>query len=58
MIEQGILEHAAMRRTLTQLGIAEVWVVPAMDARFDFHLVRGSTSSASWTPWPRSPPCC
>ena len=37
MIEQGILEHPTMRRTLTQLGIAEVWVVPAMDARFDFH---------------------
>ncbi len=37
MIEQGILEHPLMRRTLSDLDIAEVWVVPAMDATFDFH---------------------
>ena len=37
MIEQGILERPAMRAELDKLGIAEVWVVPAMDATFDFH---------------------
>ena len=37
MIEQGILEHPAMRRTLAALDFAEVWVVPALDASFDFH---------------------
>jgi len=28
MIEQGLLEHPAMRRTLAGLGIAELWVAP------------------------------
>jgi hypothetical protein len=37
MIEQGILEHPTMRQTLTDLGFAEVWVVPAMDGTFDFN---------------------
>jgi hypothetical protein len=37
MIEQGILEHPIMRGTLGDLGIAQVWVVPAMDAIFDFN---------------------
>lgn len=37
MIEHGILEHPAMRRTLADAGIAEVWVHPALDATFDFH---------------------
>ncbi|MDB5328298.1 MAG: hypothetical protein JWM57_3867 [Phycisphaerales bacterium] len=36
MIEQGILEHPTMRQTLGRLGIAEVWVVPAMDPMFEF----------------------
>src|SRR5579862_5298321 len=37
MIEQGIMEHATMRKTLGELGIAEVWVVPYLDIPFDFN---------------------
>jgi hypothetical protein len=36
MIEQGILEHATMRRTLTKLGIAEVFIAPPFDRPFQF----------------------
>ncbi len=36
MIEQGILEHAAMRRTLGALGIAEVFIAPPFDRVFQF----------------------
>ncbi|MES2438019.1 MAG: hypothetical protein V4584_03080 [Verrucomicrobiota bacterium] len=37
MVEQGILEHPLMRRTLAGLGFAEVWTVPCFDATFDFN---------------------
>ena len=37
MVEQGILEHPAMRDTLARLGFAEIWVVPYLDATFDFN---------------------
>jgi hypothetical protein len=37
MIEQGILEHSTMRKTLAELGMAEVWVVPYLDIPFDFN---------------------
>jgi len=37
MIEQGILEHPLMRKTLAKLGFAEVWAVPYFDATFDFN---------------------
>ncbi len=37
MIEQGILEHPAMRRTVTDLGMADLGIVPGMDIKFDFH---------------------
>ena len=37
MIEQGILEHATMRRACADLGLAEVWVVPFLDQTFDFN---------------------
>ena len=37
MVEQGILEHPTMRKTLTQLGFAEVWTVPYFDLTFDFN---------------------
>jgi hypothetical protein len=37
MIEQGILEHPTMRKTLAKLGFAEVWAVPYFDATFDFN---------------------
>jgi hypothetical protein len=36
MIEQGILEHAAFRRTLAELGIAEIWIAPPTDIVFRF----------------------
>lgn len=36
MIEQGILEHATMRRTLAALGIAEVFIAPPIDRPFAF----------------------
>lgn len=37
MVEQGILEHPAMRDTLARLGFAQLWVVPYLDATFDFN---------------------
>lgn len=37
MVEQGILEHPAMRATLARLGFAELWAVPYLDATFDFN---------------------
>lgn len=37
MIEQGILEHPTMRKTLADLDFAEVWIVPYLDIRFDFN---------------------
>jgi hypothetical protein len=37
MIEQGILEHPTMRKTLTELGFAEVWAVPMLEQAFDFN---------------------
>ncbi len=36
MIEEGIFEHAAFRRALTELGFAEVWIAPRFDQVFDF----------------------
>lgn len=36
MIERGILEHATMRRTLADLGLAEVFIVPSLDPVFRF----------------------
>jgi hypothetical protein len=37
MVEQGILEHPALRGTLARLGFAELWVVPYLDATVDFN---------------------
>jgi hypothetical protein len=37
MIEQGILQHATMRQTCADLGMAEIWVVPYLDLTFDFN---------------------
>lgn len=42
MVEQGILEHPAMRATLARLGFAEIWVVPYLDATFDFNQGAGA----------------
>jgi hypothetical protein len=36
MIEEGILEHAVMRRELGRLGIAEIWIAPPSERTFDF----------------------
>lgn len=36
MIEEGILEHRAFRATLSELGIAEVFVAPPFDHVFNF----------------------
>lgn len=36
MLEEGIFEHATFRRTLAELGFAEVWVAPKLDPVFDF----------------------
>ena len=36
MIEEGILEHPAFRKTMTELGFAEIWVTPGLDITFDF----------------------
>ena len=36
MLEEGILEHATMRRALASLGIAEVFVAPPFDNVFQF----------------------
>ncbi|RDB03871.1 hypothetical protein [Runella aurantiaca] len=36
MIEEGILENASFRKTMTELGFAEVWITPALDITFDF----------------------
>lgn len=37
MIEEGILENAKFRKTLSQLGFAEVWITPGYEATFDFN---------------------
>ena len=36
MIERGILEHPAMRRTLADCNMAEVFIVPGIDPVFQF----------------------
>ncbi|PTX95807.1 hypothetical protein DB354_10385 [Opitutus sp. ER46] len=46
LLEEGILEHATMRRTLAALGIAEVFVAPPRDVPFDFHQGAGERFDA------------
>ena len=36
MEEEGILEHAAFRQAMGEIGFAEVWVSPCLDRTFDF----------------------
>jgi hypothetical protein len=36
MLEEGILEHPAMRRALAEIGMAAVWISPALDGVFRF----------------------
>jgi len=47
MIEEGILEHETMRRELSRLGIAEVWVAPPFDRPFDFSRGAGERFDAA-----------
>ena len=37
MIEEGMLEHPVFRKTMTELGFAEIWVTPALTITFDFN---------------------
>ena len=37
MIEEGMLEHPVFRKTMTELGFAEIWVTPGMTVTFDFN---------------------
>ena len=37
MIEEGILENLQFRKTLSELGIATVWVTPVFTLTFDFN---------------------
>lgn len=37
MVEEGMLEHPAFRKTMSELGFAEIWVTPALAITFDFH---------------------
>jgi len=37
MTEEDIFEHSKFREEMTKLGIAEVWVTPAIDMVFDFN---------------------
>lgn len=37
MVEEGMLEHRLFRKTMTELGIAEIWVTPNITITFDFH---------------------
>jgi hypothetical protein len=46
MIEQGILEHPILRKELTDLGIAEVWIAPPMDGVFRFDRGAGDRFNA------------
>lgn len=36
MVEEGMLEHPRFRKTMSDLGIAEVWVTPGINMPFDF----------------------
>ena len=37
MVEEGMLENANFRKTMAEIGFAEVWVTPGLDITFDFH---------------------
>jgi len=46
MIEQGIFDHPDMRKTLTDLSIAEVWIAPPFDGVFHFDQGAGEKFNA------------
>src|SRR5258707_14546215 len=35
MLEEDILDHPDFRKTMANLGVAEIWISPAMDGPFD-----------------------
>ena len=37
MIEEGMLEHPVFRKTMTELGFAEIWITPGLSITFDFN---------------------
>ena len=37
MIEEGILENAKFRQTMSEIGFATIWVTPGLDMVFDFN---------------------
>jgi hypothetical protein len=37
MIEEGMLENPGFRKTMSDLGMAEIWVTPNFTVPFDFH---------------------
>lgn len=37
MIEEGIMEHPGFRKTMRELGLAQVWINPSFTVTFDFH---------------------
>src|SRR5687768_6988067 len=37
MIEEGMLEHPVFRKTMTELGFAEIWITPGLNITFDFN---------------------
>ncbi len=41
MSEENIFEHPRFRKAMSKLGIAEVWVTPAIDMVFDFNKEAG-----------------
>lgn len=36
MVEEGMLENTTFRKTMTEIGFAEIWVTPGFDITFDF----------------------
>lgn len=36
MVEEGMLENITFRKTMTEIGFAEIWVTPGFDMTFDF----------------------
>jgi hypothetical protein len=49
MIEEGILEHPALRKALAEIGFAAVWVTPAFDGNFNFDTGAGKHFDAMIT---------
>lgn len=37
MVEEGMLENTNFRKTLSNIGFAEIWVTPTLEFPFDFH---------------------